>query len=200
MKKQDILSPLIIGEACALIFLAVSGILKMPAFVYKIAPFFPILLPVFSLSGTYITSIFGKKIPTLFQWSKSFLIGILNSFIDLGILNFLMWSSGLSSGIWFPCFKAFSFIVATFNSFLWNKFWAFEKKESEQATKEMVQFFSIAGLGFVINIVVASFLVNVVKAQFGITPALWANLSSIVAIILGFSWNFFGYKFLVFKK
>ena len=118
----------------------------------------------------------------------------------LGILNFLMWTSGIASGVLYSVFKGSSFALATVNSYFWNKFWAFEKKETEKTGKEFLQFFSVAGLGFLIHLSVATLLVNVVGPQFGLSEKIWANLAAIVAIFFGFSWNFFGYKFLVFKK
>lgn len=200
MKKTDILAGFIIGEACALIFLFISKFLELPVFVIKLSGFFPALLPVFSILAIYIFSLLGKKWPALFQWGKSFLSGVLNSFIDLGILNVLMLIFAISSGPIYSVFKSVSFIFATINSYFWNKLWAFEKKEMEKAGKEMLQFFIIAGIGFTIHLIVATVLVNVIGPQFGLTEKIWANVGAIAAMFFGFSWNFLGYKFIVFKK
>lgn len=200
MNKQNIIAPLIIGEVCALIFFGVSRFLELPEIVLKVSKFFPIILPVLSILGVYIASVLGKKFKTLFQFSKSFLVGILNSFIDLGILNLLMWFFSISAGIYYSVFKTISFFIATINSYFWNKYWAFEKKETKPGLKEFFQFSSIAFAGFFIHIIVSYIVVNIIGPQFGITKKLWANIGAIIAIILGFGWNFFGYKLLVFKK
>lgn len=201
MKKQDVLASFIIGEACAIIFLLVLRVLELPAIVADVAQFFPVVLPVLSIGGIWVvSSLFEKRVPALVQMGKSFLAGILNSFIDLGILNFLMWFFNASRGLPYTLFKGFSFSISIVNSYLWNKFWAFGKRETKPGPKEFFQFFSVATGGFVINIIVSSFLVNVVGPQFGMPEKIWANLGAIGAILCGFLWNFFGYKFIVFKK
>ena len=82
MKKIDIVVPLIIGEACAIIFLLVSRFLELPDLINKIAITFPVILPVCSLAGIFTALFLSKKMPTIFQMAKSFLVGILNTFID----------------------------------------------------------------------------------------------------------------------
>jgi len=200
MKRRDILAAFIIGEVCALIFLWVSRFLELPAFIIRLARFFPLVLPVLSISGTYVVSLFEKRKLAIFQFGKSFLVGILNTFIDLGVLNLLMWAFNITSGVSYSIFKGVSVFIATVNSYFWNKFWAFEKKETEKAGTEFLQFFLIAGIGFLINLGVASLLVNVIGPQFGLSDKIWANIGALVAVFFGFSWNFFGYKFVVFKK
>jgi len=200
MKKKDIIAAFIIGEACALIFLLISRFLEVPAVVIKLANFFPLILPLLSILGIFFVSLFEKRIPALFQAAKSFLVGILNTFIDLGILNFLMVSFGIFSGISFVVFKGLSFSVATLNSFFWNKFWAFEKRETKDTLKETSQFYLITIGGLLINLAVSSLVVNMIGPQFGAPPALWANVGALVAVFFGFAWNFLGYKFIVFKK
>ena len=200
MKKQDILAPLIIGEVCALIFFGVSRFLELPEIIIKISKFFPIILPVLSVLGVYIAFMLGKKFKTFFQFSKSFLVGILNAFIDLGVLNILMWFFSITAGIYYSVFKTISFFIATINSYFWNKYWAFEKKETKPSIKEFFQFSSIAFAGFFIHIIVSGLIVNIMGPRFGIPEKIWANIGAIIAMILGFGWNFFGYKFLVFKK
>lgn len=201
MKKQDVLAAFIIGEACAIIFLLVLRMLELPAIVTDVAQLFPVVLPVLSIGGILVvSSLFEKRVPAFVQMGKSFLVGILNSFIDLGILNFLMWSFRVSSGLPFTIFKSLSFSCSIINSYFWNKYWSFEKRETKPGPKEFFQFFSVATGGFVINIVISSVLVNVIGPQFGVSEKIWANLGAIGAILCGFSWNFFGYKLIVFKK
>jgi putative flippase GtrA len=49
-------------------------------------------------------------------------------------------------------------------------------------------------------VAIASFIVNVIGPQFGISSLIWANIGKIGGIIGAFIWNFLGYKFIVFKK
>ena len=200
MKKQDFLASFIIGEASALIFLGISRSLELPPIVFRFARFFPIILPLLSILGIYISQVLFKKIPAIFQAAKSFLVGILNTFIDLGVLNLLMGISGITSGWLYSVFVSFSFACSTVNSYFWNKFWAFEKKETKVGAKEFVQFCLVAGGGLLIHITISSFVVNIIGVQFGVTEQIWANIGKIVAVFFGFLWNFLGYKFIVFKK
>ncbi len=200
MDKKDILASFIIGEICALIFLLISRFLGLPAIALKIAKFFPIILPPLSISGVYFASLLGKKVPTIFQMGKNFLVGILNTFIDLGVLNLLMWLFSATSGWQYVVFKGVSFSCAVVNSYFWNKFWAFEKKETKASIKEFAPFFTIAVGGLAIHLTVAPFVVNVIGPQFGITAKIWANIGGIAAAFAGFLWNFFGYKLIVFRK
>lgn len=200
MKKTDVIAPLIIGEAIALIFLGASRFLNLPDIVIKLGRYFPIVLPLLSLFGVFVARLLGKKIPVLFQLAKFVLVGALNTFVDLGILNLLMIIFAVSAGWLYSIFKATSFICSVINSYFWNKFWTYEHKETRVGGREFGKFFSVAGTGFLLNVGIASLVVNVIGPQFGVSSEIWANIGAFVAIICVFIWNFLGYKFLVFKK
>lgn len=199
MKKRDIVSSLIIGEICAIIFLLFMGPKIEIPIIVKIKNFLPIILPLLSLFGIWFVSLFEEKMPVIFQAGKSFLVGILNTFIDLGILTILMTYFNVFSGLSFSVFKGVSFSGATLNSYFWNKFWTFKKEGSEQTLKETSQFYLITTGGFLINLAISSFVVNVITPQFGLSQELWAYVGAITAVFFGFIWNFVGYKLIVFK-
>ena len=206
MKKADFIAPLVIGELVALISFGIWGTLKedIPAeaipFIETTLKFFPILLPLLALGGVAVAAFLGKKIPVLFQGAKFALTGVSNTFIDLGLLNLLIALTGISAGLTASAFKAFSFSIAVVNSFFWNKLWTFEKKGSEKSGKEFGVFYLVTGTGFLLNVGIFTLIIDVMGPQFGITPVLWANLAALAAIIAVSAWNFFGYKFIVFKK
>ncbi|MCH7664236.1 MAG: GtrA family protein [Chloroflexi bacterium] len=106
----------------------------------------------------------------------------------------------ISAGSFAVGFKGFSFSIAVVNSFFWNKFWTFEKKGTEKSGKEFGVFYLVTGTGFLLNVGIFTLVINVIGPQFGIAPKLWANLAALAAIIAVSMWNFFGYKFIVFKK
>jgi len=136
---------------------------------------------------------------TISQFYKFILIGILNTLIDLGVLNGLIFLTAVASGWEFSLFKGVSFAVAVTNSYFWNKFWTFRKKEGGGVV-EFSQFFiiSVAGLG--VNVGVASLLVNAIEPIGGVSPQIWANIGAVMAIGFSTIWNFVLYKFFVFKK
>lgn len=200
MKKSDIIYPLIIGEAIALIFLGISSSLNLPPIVNNLAKYFPLILPLLSVFGIFIASFLGRKIPVLFQLAKFVLVGALNTFVDLGVLNLLMFVFSVSIGWLYSIFKAISFTCSVVHSYFWNKFWTYGKKETGVEAKELGKFFLIAGIGFILNVGIASFVVNIIGPQFGLSLKIWANIGAIIATVCVFMWNFLGYKFLVFKK
>ena len=149
----------------------------------------------------YIASLIGKKFLIIFQAAKFFLVGTLNTFIDLGVLNFFIWISGITNGLFYSLFKALSFLVATTNSYFWNKFWTFEKRKEKPAPEEFLKFLVVTTIGLGINVGVASFFVNIIGPQFGISERLWAGaVGPVIAAFFAFVWNFFSSKFIVFKK
>ncbi len=137
------------------------------------------------------------------QAVKFILVGILNTLIDLGVLNLLIFLTGIASGFGYSAFKGISFIVAVINSYILNKFWTFKSAGGNQAAREFGQFFIVSAIGFGINVGVASLVVNVIGNPFafsGISDKIWANVGALSATFCAMAWNFIGYKFMVFRK
>ena len=195
--KKDIILALLAGFLVAVFFLSVAENLGMRA------PFLPVILlvfPVLSALGIIIAAAIGRMAPTVLQAAKFLLVGALNSFIDLGVLNFFIALTELASGLPYSLFKGISFLTAVINSYVWNKYWTFPKKEANKTPwQEFLQFFVVSTFGFVMNVGVASFVVNVVGPQFGFSAKLWANVGAVAAAFASLTWNFLGYKLLVFK-
>jgi putative flippase GtrA len=198
MKKIDIIFALLAGLGVAYlisILLREQGI-KIGYFNFLLF----ILLPIMSLAGLWTSWFLGKKILCIFQAAKFFLVGVLATLVDLGILNLLIWVSGIAFGLSYSLFKGISFLGAMLGKYFAVKFWTFEKTETPVTSAEFGKFLIISIIGLVINVSAASFIVNSLGPQFGIVEKVWANLGAIFAAILAFVWNFFGSKFIVFKK
>ena len=58
----------------------------------------------------------------------------------------------------------------------------------------------ISAIGILLNVAIASFVNNIIGPLASATPERWANVAAAIASILVLGWNFFGYKFIVFKK
>lgn len=196
-----------------LLFAAING-----AFIGLLAPFIfrnlfsgplaqvPVIAFVFALSilsvvGIAVGYFLGKYVRSFFyQLSKFGLIGVANTVIDLGIYNLFIYFSDISTGYLVSVFKSFSVLAAIINSYIWNKFWSFEKKEGKDVGEEFTQFLAVSLTGLLLNVGITSLVVNVIGAPTGISDKAWANIGALSASILVLTWNFIGYKFFVFKK
>lgn len=133
------------------------------------------------------------------QFSKFFLVGMLNTGIDFGILNLLMWLFAIYAGSGIIPLKATAFIIANINSYFFNKYWTFKQKQKERIAQEYGKFLIISGIALGIHLAViysvTTFVPPILMGQ-----KLWANFANILAVGIALTWNFIGYKFVVFKK
>jgi len=205
MKKIDVISPIVLGLIISAFIISLLRVTERDVVIVGITPtllwlLIIVLIPSLLVLWVYISSLLGKRRHIFFQFGKFIPIGVSNTAIDFGVLNLLILSSGVDKGLLFSAFKGVSFLCAVTNSYLWNKFWTFESGGTDGIGRQFVKFVIVAGIGFVINVAVASFIVNFIKPIGGVSPILWANIGAFVSIVIVIIWNFFGYKFLVFKK
>ena len=137
-----------------------------------------------------------QNLPTVIRQAVKFvLVGGLNTLIDLGVLNLLIFITGIASGSGYSIFKGISFTVAVINSYFLNKLWTFKG-----TGRKFLQFFIVSLIGFGINVGAASFIVNVIGAPVGMPASLWANIGAVSAVFITLFFNFIGSKYIVFKK
>lgn len=199
LEKKD----LVYGAINGLIFGALIPIaLKNVGF--QISPTLYLIIAVsfmiLAAFGIYIGYLLSRFIGFFFQLAKFGAVGAANFAVDFGVLNLLIFSTGLAAGWYFTFFKSISFVVAVINSFFWNKLWTFKKKQQKDTQKEFFQFILVSVIGLLINVGVASLIVNVVGPMGSIGDKTWANIGTAVASLVVLTWNFLGYKFIVFKK
>lgn len=163
----------------------------------KIYFFVPFFFSFFFCLGIIFASFFQSKLPILFQFAKFVEIGVLNTFLDMGILNFLSSLSGVTGGLLVGVFNSVSFLVAATNSYFWNKSWTFQKGKAFKF-KEFRFFIFISLIGLLINtgiVIIGTFLLKNIQVSSGAV----LNLVKIFATLVAMIWNFFGYKIFVFK-
>ena len=139
LKRIDIILALITGEITAWFFyylLKDVAALKIENLGLILAISFPVL----ALGGTWIAWLMGKRFLWIFQLAKYLLIGVLATIADLGILNFLMGTSGIAIGLWYSVFKGISFIVATCAKYFGDKFWLSRKWRKKECIKNSASF------------------------------------------------------------
>ncbi|MFA4999486.1 MAG: GtrA family protein [Parcubacteria group bacterium] len=135
----------------------------------------------------------------LVQFGKFAVVGLLNTAIDFGVLNLLIFVTGVREGITIFFLNGISFAIATANSYLWNKYWTFRDRESVRVF-QIGQFLVISAIGAVLNSGIVYLISTFVSPLFNLSPAVWVNMAKILATGVSFIWNFAGYKFVVFKK
>ncbi len=198
MSKKDFLLVTLIGALVGvLVQPIIVNLVQQPSAALRLGLLlgFTILAPL----ALFIAALIAKFIPVIYQFAKFAAVGSLNTVIDFGVLNLEIFLSGIAGGILYSVFKGISFLVATTNSFFWNKFWTFESREQATAGQAF-SFYLIAGLAWLVNVLVASFVVNGLNRPLAVSPNLWANIGALAGIASSFLINFLGYKYFVFKK
>lgn len=156
-------------------------------------------LTIFTPTGYLIAYGLSRWFVWMMQFVKFGIVGGLNALVDLGVLNFLIYLTGIAAGWQYGLFKSISFIFGVTNSYLWNRNWTFHS-ESEEKTMEFTKFIFVNLIGSAINIGSALFVVNVIGIRGDFSPEQWANIGAISSVAISLIWNFFGMKFIVFKK
>ena len=206
MKRIDVVLALITGEITGWFFYAMLK--NMGVTIRYLDWAAALVFPFLALFGLWVCFLLGKKFISIFQAAKYLLIGILATLIDLGVMNILITISGIATGMYYSVSKGISFLFATFSKYFGDKFWAFEQMEKEEMKKEFAKFFLVTLVGLVINVYIASIVVNFLGyhivtlfgSQLGLNEKMIANIGAIVAAVAVAVWNFVGYKFIVFKK
>jgi putative flippase GtrA len=202
-EKKDLLISVVIGFLIGLFFLvSVKVVQEDLSFNWQNQWSLMLLIgfPIACFLGMLLASFFKKKFLVIYQIAKFGLVGALNTFIDFGVLNGLIFLTSIATGIQYSLFKAVSFLFAAVNSYFWNKHWTFEKKGEVFASGEFIKFMAVTFIGFILNVGTATLIVSLIGAQYGIGDKVWANIGAFIAVFVGFVWNFIGSKYIVFKR
>lgn len=142
----------------------------------------------------------GRRVKFFDQFGKFTAIGFTNAAVDFGLLNLLISLTDITAGWHYSLFKAISFLVALVNSYFLNKFWAFEAGQSSGGGLEFLKFAGVAITALLINVGVATYVVNFIVPFFGFSSTVWANIGAIIGSASALIISFIGFKLLVFKK
>ena len=207
--KKDFWLAILAGEIVAWLSLPTLKNIKIIDILYSFGINFNLFLSIWvifvplgaigGLGAFYLIARIKQRIG-FFQLGKYGVIGVLNTFLNAGVFNLLIFLTNISTGLIVDSFFVVAFVVTLINSFLWNKFWAFEERKIENIKKEMLQFSGISAGVALINIAILHTVVNIIGAPIGIDSKIWANVGLVFTIIVAFSGNFFSYKYIVFKK
>jgi putative flippase GtrA len=132
----------------------------------------------------------------LLQFLRFGLVGASNSAIDFGVLNALLFLFPTTSTLATLGYNSIAVLVAAVNSFLWNKYWTFQKP-GPITLQEVFRFSIIAGSTALTN---DALMFSLGLALPGIMASglIGANALKLGAIIGTMSISFFGMRLWVF--
>jgi putative flippase GtrA len=135
----------------------------------------------------------------LVQLSRFSVVGVINTVVDLAVLNAETLLTGIKDGGGYAVQKAVSFSVAAVVSYLLNKRWTFLDLSTDRQGRRFAQFLTVSVVGALINVAGATAAVTYGKPWMPLTDQVWVNVGALCGTAAGFVSNFLGYKFLVFR-
>ena len=203
MLKKDFISAAVVGF--------ITAVFMIPILVFSETPlaYSDLTLPLWSLFlivpiGEYAAYIVASKlfshITALKQLGRFGIVGLMNFCVDTGIVYTLQYYTGI--GINDPRILylfVMSASVAIVNSYFWQRNWTFSEKAPPTA-KEFMGFLFVTILSIGINSGVAFVVGNILLGLNVIAASRVLGASKVIATVVSLFWNFFGYKFIVFKK
>ena len=198
MQKMDLGYSFAIGLVVGLFLLPILINTNLYSKIYEplLLAFLFAGLPIIFTIGLAFTGFISKKIPLLWQFAKFAQVGVLNTAIDFGILNLLIFVTGITSGLSIIPLNAISFSIAIINSFFWNEKWVFKTKKEAN----FITFVVVTLIGLAINSGIVYAITTFVPPTFVDSQKLWVNLAKVLATGISLIWNFTGYRLIVFKK
>jgi len=203
-KNKNLILSLIFGEVTSWFLIL---IIKNPyveefrklAEIKSLVWILPIVFPIIYAAGIFIGEILSRFSKAIFQFIKFAEIGALNTFFDMGILNLLVWLTGITSGVLVIPLNTVSFLCATTNSYYLNKFWTF-RMGAQLKGREFLRFLIVSTIGWIINTGIVFLGTTFLSPLAGISAGAWVNVVKLMATFFLMVWNFAGYKFVVFKS
>lgn len=198
--RKDLIFSLITGFYTGFIIWRILDFLNLPFYNGISFAWLTVIVPILWILGVNLGYFLGRWLGFFNQFGKFSAIGFTNAAVDFGILNLLIFYTDIASGVWFPVFKATSFIAGSVHSYFWNKYWAFEAGRSGITGQEFFKFFAVTVIAVLINVIAASIVVNIIGPQFGLSREAWANIGAVVGSAVALVVSFIGFKVAVFKK
>lgn len=134
----------------------------------------------------------------VFQFIRFVIVGVVNTGLDLLVLNALVYIFVVKDPLIFSLCKGVSFIVAVINSYYMNKYFTFKKKETKK--NDFYLFIIISLVGLVINMAISGISFYLLgEFTNTISINLIATISGIIGALFSMLINYIGYSYFVFK-
>jgi putative flippase GtrA len=159
-----------------------------------------IIVPILWIIGVEFGYFLGQWMDFFNQFGKFAAIGFTNYAVTVGVLNVFIYFTGYTSGFGYSAISGASFIVGLLSSYVWNKYWAFKSNKNKASGLEFFKFLIVTVIAFIINVTVASLVVNYIHPLGGLDAKTWANAGTIIGSATGLIFSFIGFKLAVFKN
>src|SRR3989338_2970975 len=197
--KKDLVSSIITGFYTGLVAWRILVFLKAPPFMDVSFAWLLVVVPILWILGVNLGYFLGRWLAFFNQFGKFAAIGFTNAAVDFGTLNLLIAWSGIASGILFTVFKATSFILAIIHSYGWNKYLTFKFQNDNESGNKFFKFLAVNIIAAIVNVGVASFIVNGIDPVFNLDQNTWANIGAILGSAVALVFSFVGLKLIVFR-
>jgi putative flippase GtrA len=129
------------------------------------------------------------------RFGKFMVVGALGAVVDFGLFNLLHGLLNIGLALAQTC----SFATAVMSNFTWNRAWTYRDSRSKPVQRQLVQFFAVNLIGFLIRTPILLFTAPLYTRLLGWLPLglgggwekLGANLGLATAVTVVMLWNFF---------
>lgn len=198
LSRRDIGSALATGFTTGIIGWQILAHLRQPLPLGLSPVYLVYVVPVLWLAGVQLGYFLSAYLRPFAQFGRFACIGFANAMVDFGVLNLGMALTGINSGIILSFMKAFSFLIATVHSYIWNKYWAFDASRSAVTGREVASFAGVTATSLAVNVIVFSIVSALQPASF--SPDVWANIGAVISSAAALIFSFTGFRLFVFKR
>lgn len=201
--KSRSMYPFLVGTVMAVFLIPIlQAAEKAPA----LAPYAPYLwivvvaTPVLVVLGYGACVLLLGRIRVVREILRFGVIGVSNFAVDSGALQTLVMLTGYTdpTSLPFLLINAIAVAIAVGNSYTWNRWWTFgDGGVAQQPT--FMKFIGVSLGAIVINTATVSLSIQAFYPS-GSYPPYALIGAKVIATLVSMTWNFLGYKFLVFKK
>jgi putative flippase GtrA len=139
------------------------------------------------------------------RFVKFALVGISGTIIDIVFFNLFNQRFGILP---IPA-KVFSFSIAVFNNFFWNRIWTYPESREISFSKQFAQYLLISIVGLLINTTIFAltdqYLIHlserILPINFPVSPTVVGHNTSIaIATIVVLFWNYFANRYWTYRR
>jgi len=202
MKKQDIIFAVITGLTTGFSVWQIFAYLRGTSILFGIhLALLLLVVPVLWVFGVWFGYFLSRWFAFFRQFGKFVAVGFANASVDFGILYILIALTGVASGMLYSVFKAISFSISAIHSYMWNRHWVFGAGKKSANIGEFATFMGVAIVAIVINVGVASVVVNYIGGPyFQLNSEAWAGVGAVAGSASALALSFTGFKLIVFKR